>query len=55
MSVSNEGFRCWVQLELNTRPLGGYAHVTLDFSARLNVASMWRATGEKKNMFSASE
>ena len=31
MSVCNEGFRCWVQLELNMRLLGGYAHVTLDF------------------------
>ena len=51
MSVCNEEFRCWVQLELNTRQLGGYAHVTLDFSVRLNLASMWCATWEKKLVF----
>ena len=44
MSVCNEGFICWVQLELNTQFLGDYAHVTLDFLARLNLASMWCAT-----------
>jgi len=41
---SNAGFNKCLHSESNTQPPGGYAHVTSDFSVRLNLASMCHAT-----------
>jgi len=48
---SNAGFNKCLHSESNTQPPGGYAHVTSDFSVRLNLASMCHATWEKKTCF----
>ena len=50
MKPSNASFNKCLHPESNTRPPGGYAHVTSDFSARLNLALLWalvRCLGRK--------